>query len=47
MRFGLDLSIFGEYADPDLLADVAVAAEGAGWDGFFLWDHLATDTSPR
>ena len=47
MRFGLDLTIFGEYADPNLLADVAVAAEGAGWDGFFLWDHLATDHEPE
>jgi alkanesulfonate monooxygenase SsuD/methylene tetrahydromethanopterin reductase-like flavin-dependent oxidoreductase (luciferase family) len=23
-----------------LLVDMAVAAEEAGWDGFFLWDHL-------
>jgi len=23
-----------------LLLDMAVAAEDAGWDGFFLWDHL-------
>jgi alkanesulfonate monooxygenase SsuD/methylene tetrahydromethanopterin reductase-like flavin-dependent oxidoreductase (luciferase family) len=22
------------------MADLAVAAERAGWDGFFLWDHL-------
>lgn len=47
MRFGLDLTIFGELADPALLADLAVAAEGAGWDGFFLWDHLATTLDPR
>lgn len=42
MRFGLDLTIFGEYADPALLAGLAVVAEDAGWDGFFLWDHTAT-----
>jgi alkanesulfonate monooxygenase SsuD/methylene tetrahydromethanopterin reductase-like flavin-dependent oxidoreductase (luciferase family) len=42
MRFGLDLTIFGELADPTLLVELGVAAEAAGWDGFFLWDHLVT-----
>jgi alkanesulfonate monooxygenase SsuD/methylene tetrahydromethanopterin reductase-like flavin-dependent oxidoreductase (luciferase family)/GrpB-like predicted nucleotidyltransferase (UPF0157 family) len=31
---------FGAFGDAAVLADLAVAAEGAGWDGFFLWDHL-------
>lgn len=31
---------FGELADPALLAELAVAAEEAGWDGVFLWDHV-------
>lgn len=30
----------GDLADPGLLADVALAAEQAGWDGVFVWDHL-------
>src|SRR5262249_58044096 len=30
----------GPFGDPRLLLDMAVAAEEAGWDGFFLWDHL-------
>jgi alkanesulfonate monooxygenase SsuD/methylene tetrahydromethanopterin reductase-like flavin-dependent oxidoreductase (luciferase family) len=30
----------GPFGDPRLLMDLAVAAEEAGWDGFFLWDHL-------
>ena len=30
----------GDLADPGLLAEVAVAAEQAGWDGVFVWDHL-------
>ena len=47
MKFGLDLTIFGELADPALLADLAVEAEDAGWDGFFLWDHVATAYDPR
>lgn len=40
MRWGLSISLSGELADPALLAKVAVAAEGAGWDGVFVWDHL-------
>jgi alkanesulfonate monooxygenase SsuD/methylene tetrahydromethanopterin reductase-like flavin-dependent oxidoreductase (luciferase family) len=31
------VSTFGE---PRMLIELAVAAEEAGWDGFFLWDHL-------
>ena len=30
-----------EYADPALLAELGRAAETAGWDGFFVWDHIA------
>ncbi|MDK2982477.1 MAG: hypothetical protein PWQ55_2824 [Chloroflexota bacterium] len=40
MKFGLYLPNFGPYGDPRHLADLAVLAEEAGWDGFFLWDHL-------
>lgn len=40
MRWGLSISLSGELADPRLLAEVAVAAEAAGWDGVFVWDHL-------
>lgn len=32
---------FGELADPIAMARVAAQAEEAGWDGFFLWDHIA------
>ena len=31
---------FGVGVDAALLARWAAAAETAGWDGFFLWDHL-------
>ena len=31
---------FGELADPRILAELAVAAEERGWDGFFVWDHI-------
>lgn len=30
----------GEFADPKLIADLAVLAERSGWDGIFVWDHL-------
>ncbi len=40
MRYGPSLPIFGELADPGLLADLAVQAEEAGWDALFLWDHV-------
>lgn len=39
-RFALDFPPFGELAHPQALAEVAVAAEEAGWDGVFLWDHI-------
>ncbi len=40
MRFGLSLPCFGRGVDAAVVADWAAAAERAGWDGFFLWDHL-------
>jgi alkanesulfonate monooxygenase SsuD/methylene tetrahydromethanopterin reductase-like flavin-dependent oxidoreductase (luciferase family) len=40
MKYGLDVSTVGSYADPRILADLAVDAEEAGWDGFFIWDVL-------
>ncbi|MGH8947857.1 MAG: LLM class flavin-dependent oxidoreductase, partial [Acidimicrobiia bacterium] len=43
MRFGLNFPNFGLYAEPGLLVDLAVAAEEAGWDGFFVWDHIVVD----
>jgi alkanesulfonate monooxygenase SsuD/methylene tetrahydromethanopterin reductase-like flavin-dependent oxidoreductase (luciferase family) len=30
----------GEFADPALLVEMAQRAESAGWEGFFVWDHL-------
>lgn len=40
MRFAVNLAPFGEAADPRLIAELAREAEAAGWDGFFLWDHM-------
>lgn len=40
MRFGLSFPNFGAYAEPPLTVGLARAAETAGWDGFFVWDHI-------
>jgi alkanesulfonate monooxygenase SsuD/methylene tetrahydromethanopterin reductase-like flavin-dependent oxidoreductase (luciferase family) len=40
VKHGIFLPPFGPFGDPAVLVDLAVAAEHAGWDGFFLWDHL-------
>ena len=40
-RRGLFVAPFGELADARVCADLAAEAEAAGWDGFFLWDHVA------
>jgi alkanesulfonate monooxygenase SsuD/methylene tetrahydromethanopterin reductase-like flavin-dependent oxidoreductase (luciferase family) len=41
MRFAVYLANFGTYADPSVVVRIARAAASAGWDGLFLWDHLA------
>jgi alkanesulfonate monooxygenase SsuD/methylene tetrahydromethanopterin reductase-like flavin-dependent oxidoreductase (luciferase family) len=40
MQYGLYLPNFGDETNPKALAELAKAAEEAGWDGFFLWDHM-------
>ena len=40
MRSGLFVPIFDQLADPALVARLSAEAEDAGWDGFFVWDHV-------
>jgi alkanesulfonate monooxygenase SsuD/methylene tetrahydromethanopterin reductase-like flavin-dependent oxidoreductase (luciferase family) len=41
MKFGLMLPNMGKmYGDPNVIVELAVRAEEAGWEGFFLWDHI-------
>lgn len=47
MRYGVGLPNFGEYAEVALLAELAAEAEAAGWDGFFLGDHLVVPGAPE
>jgi alkanesulfonate monooxygenase SsuD/methylene tetrahydromethanopterin reductase-like flavin-dependent oxidoreductase (luciferase family) len=46
MKFGIYLPNFGPYGDANTLADLARDAENSGWDGFFIWDHVAGWTLP-
>jgi alkanesulfonate monooxygenase SsuD/methylene tetrahydromethanopterin reductase-like flavin-dependent oxidoreductase (luciferase family) len=39
-RRGLFVAPFDALADPRVVGDLAARAEAAGWEGFFLWDHL-------
>jgi alkanesulfonate monooxygenase SsuD/methylene tetrahydromethanopterin reductase-like flavin-dependent oxidoreductase (luciferase family) len=41
MRHALYLPPFAEFAEPAAVVELAVAADEAGWDGLFLWDHIA------
>jgi alkanesulfonate monooxygenase SsuD/methylene tetrahydromethanopterin reductase-like flavin-dependent oxidoreductase (luciferase family) len=45
VRFAIESPAFGELAEPDRIIELAVAAEAAGWEGLFLWDHLFSDWS--
>jgi alkanesulfonate monooxygenase SsuD/methylene tetrahydromethanopterin reductase-like flavin-dependent oxidoreductase (luciferase family) len=40
VKRGIFVAPFDELMNPRLLAELAQRAEGRGWDGFFLWDHL-------
>ena len=43
MQFGLSLPQFGIFGDVRKLVELAQLAEKAGWDGFFVWDHIVFD----
>ncbi len=40
MKCGISISNFGVSSKPQDYAKLAKAIENAGWDGFFVWDHL-------
>jgi alkanesulfonate monooxygenase SsuD/methylene tetrahydromethanopterin reductase-like flavin-dependent oxidoreductase (luciferase family) len=40
-RHAIYVAPFGELAEPRVVAELAVRAEERGWDGFFVWDHVA------
>jgi alkanesulfonate monooxygenase SsuD/methylene tetrahydromethanopterin reductase-like flavin-dependent oxidoreductase (luciferase family) len=47
MKFGLSLPNHGDYGDIHRIIDLAIEAEESGWDGFFLWDHIARGVAPQ
>ena len=40
VRSAVWLPLFDELAEPRLIMRIAAAAEEAGWDGLFVWDHV-------
>jgi alkanesulfonate monooxygenase SsuD/methylene tetrahydromethanopterin reductase-like flavin-dependent oxidoreductase (luciferase family) len=40
VRYGVHVQDSGDFGDPRVLARMAEDAERAGWDGFFIWNHL-------
>jgi alkanesulfonate monooxygenase SsuD/methylene tetrahydromethanopterin reductase-like flavin-dependent oxidoreductase (luciferase family) len=40
MRFSVNIPNYGDFADARTVASLALAAEEAGWDALFVWDHV-------
>jgi alkanesulfonate monooxygenase SsuD/methylene tetrahydromethanopterin reductase-like flavin-dependent oxidoreductase (luciferase family) len=40
-RRAIFVAPFEELSEPALVAELAASAERRGWDGFFVWDHVA------
>ena len=48
LNCGVFVPNFGPFGDIDALVDLARESEAAGWDGFFVWDHILFDQqTPR
>ncbi|MCS5581271.1 MAG: LLM class flavin-dependent oxidoreductase [Gammaproteobacteria bacterium] len=43
MKYAINIINFGDCGDAATLAELARTAEDVGWDGFFVWDHIAWD----
>jgi alkanesulfonate monooxygenase SsuD/methylene tetrahydromethanopterin reductase-like flavin-dependent oxidoreductase (luciferase family) len=41
VRYALTLPPFSEWSDPRTVVEMAAEADAAGWDAFFLWDHVS------
>jgi hypothetical protein len=40
MRYSIVTANLGDYTDPRVAVRLAHATEAAGWEAFFVWDHL-------
>lgn len=47
MQYGLNLPNFNVLGSARTLANLAKDAEDAGWDGFFIWDHIDRPFHPE
>ena len=47
MRYSVNIPNFGDFADARAVARLAEAAEAAGWDALFVWDHVVHDKLRR
>jgi len=47
VRFAINLPNFGEFGYAHRLAELADAAERAGWDGFFICQEIPRTTTSR
>jgi alkanesulfonate monooxygenase SsuD/methylene tetrahydromethanopterin reductase-like flavin-dependent oxidoreductase (luciferase family) len=47
MRYSVNVPNFGEFAAPEVFAEVARRAEEAGWDALFVWDHVVEQKELR
>jgi alkanesulfonate monooxygenase SsuD/methylene tetrahydromethanopterin reductase-like flavin-dependent oxidoreductase (luciferase family) len=47
VHFSVNIPNFGDFADARTVARVAAAAEAAGWDALFVWDHVVHDKQRR
>jgi alkanesulfonate monooxygenase SsuD/methylene tetrahydromethanopterin reductase-like flavin-dependent oxidoreductase (luciferase family) len=43
VRFAIYCANFGRLGEPAVLVDLALRAEQAGWDGFFVYDHIVIE----
>lgn len=43
IKTALYLPNYGPFGEARTIADLARDAESAGWDGFFIWDHIVRD----
>jgi alkanesulfonate monooxygenase SsuD/methylene tetrahydromethanopterin reductase-like flavin-dependent oxidoreductase (luciferase family) len=47
MRYLVEVPNFGDFAAPEVLAEVARRAEEAGWDALLVWDHVVGEKGLR
>ena len=47
MQYSVDVPNSGEFAAPEVFAEVARRAEEAGWDALLVWDHVVGEKGLR